>query len=176
MSDDDLRRELKGIVAREVPAHVTAALRVIASHERVRKSRLSTAWKRLVWESSNLFKPLAVPAAGGLLSSLLLFGALVNTLNFQRYLIKDVPIGVYTQVAVDDLSPFVGSEDVLVEVSVDEKGIVTDFSIPSGKLSKAQELQIGNLILYSTFTPATADGKPVPGKLMVAVHHINVRG
>ncbi len=36
--------------------------------------------------------------------------------------------------------------------------------------------EIGNLVLYSSFTPATAFGQPVTGKILVNILHINIRG
>jgi hypothetical protein len=172
-----VRRALQEMPQVRVPADLTARLRVIASHERTRRVRRFAWLERLGLEFNHLLKPLAVPAAGGLLSTMMLFFALVDTLNIQRYVIGDVPIGVRTQVMVDDFSPFApNTEDLMVEVSVNEKGAVTDFSVPGGKLDRAQMLQLGNLVLYSTFTPATAYGKPIPGKLLVSFHHINVRG
>ena len=102
----------------------------------------------------------------------------MDTLHIQQnYLGYDAPLGVRTEVMVDDYSPFAANtEDLIVEVSVNEKGVVTDFSVPGGKMDKAQMLQLGNLVLYSSFKPATAYGKPVPGKLVVAFRHINVKG
>jgi hypothetical protein len=35
--------------------------------------------------------------------------------------------------------------------------------------------EIGNLVLYSTFIPATAFGQRVSGKILVGINHINVR-
>jgi hypothetical protein len=177
LNDEAIRQNLMQLPVAAVPGDVAARVRVIASHERERRVRRHRWLEKLSIEFSNLLKPLAVPAAGGLMSSLILFGTLVDNLNLQLYLNKDVPIGVHTQVAVDDLSPFLGTMgDFVVEVSVNEKGIATDFSVPNGRPDKKKLLEIGNLVLYSTFTPATEDGQPVPGKILVAVHHINVRG
>ncbi len=154
MNDDAIRQRLVQLPVAAVPSDLTAKLRVVASYERERRVRRHRWLDKLSLEISNLLRPLAVPAAGGLMSSVVLFGALV-----------------------DDFSPFLGTMgDFVVEVSVNEKGIATDFAVPSGHLDKKKLLEIGNLVLYSTFTPATQDGRPVPGKILVAVHHINVRG
>jgi hypothetical protein len=159
------------------PADLSARLRVIASHERQRRLHRHLWLDRLRLEIDHLFKPLAVPAAGGLLSSVILFSVLMNTLNVQQYLRKDIPLGLYTQVSVNNLSPFAGNGgDVIVEVTIDAHGGVSDFSVPSGKVSSEQLRQIGNLLLFSTFSPATAYGQPVSGKILVALHHINIRG
>lgn len=177
MSDETLRRLLAEIKPKAVPAEVSARIQVIASHERERVLRRNTWWDRFSHRMNLMLKPLAVPAAGGLLSSVLLFSALADTLNLRPYLTGDIPLGIYTQVSVDNLSPFAGDgDDVMVEVTIDPSGRVSNYAIPNGKISERQLRQIGSLILYSTFTPATAYGQPVSGKILVAFHHINVRG
>jgi hypothetical protein len=178
MSEDRIRQALLDLPVAPVPADLAVKLRVLASHERERQVNRFGWLKRRRMELNDLFKLLAVPVAGGLLSSLLLFTAMVDTLNAQLYLnTRDVPLGVYTQVSVGNLSPFAGNgEDLMVEVTIDPHGRVSDFSVPNGKVSPEQLRQVGNLLLYSTFTPATADGQPVSGKILVALHHINVEG
>jgi hypothetical protein len=177
MSDDLLRKTMLDLPMRAVPKDVSARLRVMGSHERERRINRFRRFQTWSLHFNNLFKPLAVPAFGGLLSSVLLFTALVHTLNVRRYLVNDTPLGVFTQVSVGDLSPFGGQGgDIMVVVTIDEQGRVADFSVPEGQVSQQQLRQIGNLLLYSTFTPATAYGQPVSGKILVALHHINVRG
>lgn len=177
MSDESVRRALTSLPVADAPPELSARLRVIASHERERQLGRFTWWERWSLSMNHLLKPLAVPAAGGLLSTALLFGAMVDTLNVQQYLAKDVPLGIYTQPTVQNLSPFGGSgSDLIVEVTLDAQGRVTDYSIPGGKMSAEQLRQVGNLILFSTFLPATAYGRPVSGKILVALRHINVRG
>jgi hypothetical protein len=80
-------------------------------------------------------------------------------------------------VTMDDVSPFsVGGKDVLVQLTVDRNGLVSDFELPQGTASPEELKEIGNLVLYSSFTPATAFGQPVTGKRLVLINHINVRG
>ena len=181
MKDDSVRQALLDLPVEPPPADVSARLRVMASRERQRRLNRNQ-WRfpwvdRLSMAFSHLLRPLAVPAAGGVLSSVLLFGALVDTLNVRQYLNQDIPLGIYTQATVENLSPFAGNgTDVIVEVTIDRDGRVADYSLPNGHVSHDQLLQIGNLILFSTFTPATAYGQPVSGKILVALRHINVRG
>ncbi len=177
MTDDSTRQALQDLPVASPPRELSARLRVIASHERRRRLDRHGWVDRIRLEINDLLKPLAVPACGGLLSSLILFSYLMDTMNVQQYLSKDIPLGIYTQVSVDELSPFAGNgSDVIVEVTIDPSGRVCDYSIPNGKVSQDQLRQIGNLILFSTFRPATAYGLPVSGKILVALHHINIRG
>lgn len=177
MTDEQVRRSLLRLPSAHVPDFLTTRLRVLASHERQRRLH-RFGWASRLWlEFNNLLRPLAVPATGGLISTLLLFTALADTLDIRRYVVDDVPLGIYTQVTVANLSPFAArGEDLMVEVTIDENGQVSDFQVPSGKVSGAQLRDIGNLLLYSSFSPATAYGHPVSGKILVSLHHINVRG
>lgn len=177
MTEENTRQVLVHLPVEPVPPGLTARLRVIASHERRRRLHRHLWLDRIRLQLNDLLRPLAVPAAGGLLCSVLLFSCLMDTLNVQQYLSKDIPLGIYTQVSVDELSPFAGSGgDMIVEVTIDPHGRVSDYSIPNGKVSQDQLRRIGNLILFSTFRPATAYGQPVSGKILVALHHINIRG
>jgi hypothetical protein len=89
---------------------------------------------------------------------------------------NDIPIGLYTNVILDDVTPFsVAGKDVMVQLTVDSNGQVSDFTVPSGDASSDEMREIGNLVLYSTFIPATAFGQRVSGKILVGINHINVR-
>jgi hypothetical protein len=179
-----LRTGLKSLPQKSLSPLLRTRLRVIASRERSRQAlrrdlaaRMSElrARARLVFD--NLLRPVAVPAAGGMLASFLCFGVIVDTLQYHPEWQNDIPVGLYTQVAIDDVSPFsVNGKDVMVQLTIDKNGAVSDFEVPQGTESPEQLREIGNLVLYSSFTPATAFGQPVTGKILVNIHHINIRG
>jgi hypothetical protein len=125
----------------------------------------------------NLLRPLAVPAAGGVLSSVFCFGLMLNSFHVGPVWQNDIPVGLFTQVMLNDVSPFYSSGgDVIVQLTIDAEGRVTDFTVPEGAATPEELQEIGNLVLYSTFTPATAFGQRVAGKILVGIQHINVRG
>jgi hypothetical protein len=180
-----LRAGLKNLPVRHAPSLLTTRLQVLASRERARQithrdfrtwftDRLSRA--HLFFD--NLLKPLAVPAAGGILASFLCFGVIVDTLHYVPDWQEDIPIGFSSEVAIGDLSPFCfNGQDVMVQLTVDSAGNVTDYSMPQNNHPSSEELQeIGNLVLYSTFTPAMRLGRPISSKRMFSISHINVRG
>src|SRR5215469_16326891 len=83
----ELRARLRRLEEPRIPRALAVRLRVLASHEHARRVSRATwsariaSWKaaiRLNFE--NLMRPVALPVAGGVLSALLLFGALVPTL------------------------------------------------------------------------------------------------
>jgi hypothetical protein len=178
-----LRLGFKGLPRKEVSPLLGTRLRVIASRERSRQmirrdltARIAEMGARVRLMFDNLLRPIAVPAAGGILASLFCFGVIVDTLHVPPDWDNDIPIGLYTNVILDDVTPFsVGGNDVMVQLTVDSNGRVSDFTVPSGDASSEQLREIGNLVFYSSFIPATAFGQRVSGKILVGINHINVR-
>ena len=178
-----LRTDLGSLPRKVISPLLATRLRVIASREHSRHiikhdvaARVTDFCSRVKLHFDNLLRPLAVPAAGGLLASVFCFGTIFDTLQVRPDWGADIPVGLFTQVMIDDVSPFSGvGKDVIVQLSVDATGKVTDFS-PQGQMSPEQMHDIGNLVLYSTFRPATSFGQRVSGKILVGIHHIDVRG
>ncbi|HYA16324.1 MAG TPA: hypothetical protein VEF06_02600 [Bryobacteraceae bacterium] len=180
------RRQIRALSAgmRNLPVHrvpelATLRLQVLASH-RVH-GRLPSAFgqwcSRMKLAFDNLLKPLAVPAVGGIMASFLCFGVIVDKLQYRPDWSPDIPVGLFTEVTMDEPSPFgCQGEDVIVQLTVDENGKVTDYTLPRDGVSPAQMQEIGNLILYSTFIPATSFGQRVSSRILVDIHHVNVRG
>jgi Putative zinc-finger len=180
-----LRSGLKALPARTVSPLLETKLRVIASREHSRQmirrdlaARLTDLRQRARLIFDNLLRPIAVPAAGGILASFLCFGVIVDTLHFHPEWQNDIPVGLYTQVAIDDVTPFSveNGKDVMVELTIDAAGNVTDFEVPAGNISPDELREIGNLVLYSTFKPATSFGQRVTAKILVDIHHITIHG
>lgn len=170
------------------PPMLHTRLQVIASRERSRfllRRTLAIRFREFASRMKLLFdtllKPLAVPATGGLLSSFLCFGVIVGSLHIDLPYGNDIPIGLFTSVVLDDPSPFpsqfsTNRRDVLVQLTVDEKGNVSDFTLPQGAGSSEDMREIGNLVLYSSFRPATRFGQPVTGKILVNLQYMRVKG
>jgi hypothetical protein len=126
----------------------------------------------------NVLRPIAIPAAGGMLASTLCFGVIVDTLHIRPDWSDDIPVGLYTEVAIGDVTPFsdCAGKDVLVQLTIDRKGNVVGFEVPQGNTSPDELKEIGNFVLYSSFTPAMAFSEHVSGKILVYIQHLNVRG
>ena len=184
-----LRSAVRSMPMATPPPMLTSRLRVMASHERARRlAHISAAamwnyWKdRVKLSADNLMRPVALPIAGGLLSALFLFAMLVPTLGqdlFHRNFRNDVPIALYTQPSLEEISPFgINSDDTVVELTIDEKGQIRNYSIPEGKDNRQLEANLANMVLFSTFTPATWFGQPTSGKILLSFRrgYIVVRG
>ena len=180
-----LRQGLNNLPALGVPELLNTRLRVLASRDRSRRleRRDFASWvaeqgSRFRLFFDNLLRPFAVPAAGGILASVLCFGTVLDTLHVMPEWDNDIPLGISTEVAIDELSPFsCGGHDVKVQLSVDSTGNVTDYELPDSGHASPEELQeIGNLVLYSSFSPAVRAGRAVASKRFVIISHISVKG
>ena len=175
---------IRRLPAISAPKSLATKLRVTASYDRERRQgagEFSSPWQRWLTRAriamQDLMRPLALPAAGGLLSSVLLFTFLVDTFAVQMPAQDDIPIGIYTQVKVDSLSPFgFTGRDVTVELSINKEGRVVGLCSHNATLTRDEMNQLGNLVLFTSFNPATADGQPTSGKIVVKTSRINVRG
>ncbi len=107
---------------------------------------------------------------GRFFASLLAFAILVPNFTVHASTTKDVPVGLYTQVSILNPSPFAfNGQDVMVELTIDEKGTVSDYSIPVGKLSNDELRDVRNFLLFTSFKAATAFGQPVASKMLLNI-------
>ena len=185
---------LRGLAVPRPPADLDAELQVLASREHARYLQHLT-WKSLiaVWArafrlaSDNLMRPLALPFAGGLISTLGLFAMLLPTLGSYVPMSERVagePRGVLgflnTEAAIAEFPSFVIWQDIEVEVSIDQNGTVVDYSVSGGTLSREAIAHLGNMLLFTTFSPATAFGQPTQGKVRISLrrgqNHVVVKG
>ena len=68
-----------------------------------------------------------------------------------------------------------GADDVVVRLTIDERGSVVDYSILNDVNSKLRN-DIANMILFTKFQPATEFGVPIGGKMLVSFRRIVVKG
>ena len=181
-----LRFMLHDLAAVPAPALVAERLRVLASHERMRRlARVSLSARVRHWVdytrlwADNLMRPLALPFAGGVLSALVLFSMLVPTLAFRFNFHNDVPTALYTQASLTEM-PFTFNydTDTVVEVTVNERGEVADYALPDGQTDRKLDTAIANILFFSSFKPATLFGQPIYSKVWLSFRrsHIVVRG
>lgn len=180
-----VRRSLKALPAIEMPVGLNTALRVIASRELARRNArasfpaMFSEWRgsARLW-MSNLMRPFALPVAGGVLSTLLLFGMLVP--SFVRpSLVGDIPTSLYTEASVRYAGPLSYADDVEVELMVDGEGRVLDFTLPDDVMrNPILKRKIESDLLVTRFNPANFFGLPTVGKVKISFRksHIDVKG
>ncbi len=179
----ELRRSLRSLPMAPAPARLVTDLRILASKEILRRRRMGSlsAFLRYWIEQcrlpiDNLMRPLALPAAGGLVSAMFIFLMLIPSLAFLRDSTNDKPTALYTEASVISIADFAshskGSDDTLVEVKIDGSGHMVDYRVLQGQMTS----EIGNLLLFTTFTPATMFLQPTAGTIVIRRSQIVVKG
>ena len=176
------------------PNELQAQLRVTASRHALRRRRHASlrAFGAYVREETmllfnNLARPYAVPCAGGVLSALFLFALVVPTFAVNRNIREDVPTAISTQASLEFSLSFhlsghhMDFDEIVVDVTTDEQGRVTGFSLPEGQAwshDRALLRNLGSTLLYTKFTPATFFGQPSTGKSRITIRRnsVDVRG
>lgn len=169
-------REIAGV---EPPPALATAIRVRLSAER--QSTWSHLWQRWEVHLANLMRPVALPAAGGLLMALILFLVLMPTVWVTRTGGHDVPTALSTDPQFKQASILPVYEDVLVEAWIDEQGKISGYQVLNGgpngaEVGKTLGYQAGDVLLTTIFKPATVFGQPTAGKVLLSFRRINIRG
>ncbi|HUA82794.1 MAG TPA: hypothetical protein VMB85_02970 [Bryobacteraceae bacterium] len=183
ITDEMLSRTLRSLPRRLPPADLTSRLRVAASRERLRAIGLNIAFRdrfRLFFD--NLMRPLALPFAGGVFSTVLLFSmCMMPMYSVHASSTSDVPTGLRTDAELLATAPIAASpEDVIVDVTIDREGRMIDYKIVCGNVARDEALRrsIEGTLLLTRFVPATAFGQPVEGRirLLLWTSYVNVKG
>lgn len=175
------QRVVSALGRKRVPADVTLRLRVAASQEIANLRRSRWEMMRVRWE--NVFNAVMVPATGGLITTIIIFGLLISFLMPGQIVgPNDVPTTLYTPPQLES-SPFqmvMGSgrsEPLVVEAYVGADGRVQDYRILSGGESGNEALsELKNMLIFATFRPATSFGRPTAGRAILAFSKIQVKG
>jgi anti-sigma factor RsiW len=171
----DLRGSLRAMRPVRMPRKLAIDLRILASKELLRSRQTKWQqwmdWARLTMD--NMMRPLAVPAAGGFASALLMFAILMPGLNSLR------GVAAAPAYTVESVEPgaALNPDETLIEVQLDERGRMVDYYMPQGQMTS----EIGNLLLFSTFTPAAITPasqflQPTSGKVVIRISRIVVKG
>jgi hypothetical protein len=189
-----LAESLRRLPAKTPPAGLRTSLRVIASRERQRRidrrdfrSILRLARDQVRLSCEEMVRSIALPFAGGVCSTLVLFSMFVvpaYPLLTQKLAQNslDVPTVLSTESSVKSMAPFsAGDDDIVVDVSVDGQGRMIDYAIVAGAsvLAKGDiRRRLENALVFSNFTPATSFGRPMVSKIRLCFHssRIEVKG
>lgn len=186
-----VKYSVRTLPRRALPPHLVFALRSLASKEAARqryyagiRGAVRAARERASLWMSNLMKPVALPAAGGLVSAVFLFAlVLTNLQGIVRQHVNDVPLAVVTTPTVKSvLYDLADDSEVTLDIFVDEQGRVIDYAFPEGHGtlgSHEMRRRLENTLLLTTFNPGTAFGQPVSGWVRVKFRgrsEIDVRG
>jgi hypothetical protein len=177
------QRMLLGLGRAKVPADLSLRLRVAISQEVARSRR--PLFQGLSVRIQNAVNAFMVPATAGLVAALVIFGVLMGFFglpNVQAMSNNDVPLMLYTSPQLQS-SAFgltmgaVNSDSLVIEAYVGADGRVEDYRILSdGDDSEDLLPQVKNMLIFTTFRPATSMGRPTPGRAVLSFSKISVKG
>jgi hypothetical protein len=138
----------------------------------------------------NILEPLAVPAAGGIVTALVVFVLVVqNTLGGVAMGIvpNDLPLSIDQPAYVESLAPFAvpgiltdeadRAGAMTIEATLNAQGDVVSYRILSGPNDAAVRRQIDQVLLFSRFRPRLSFGRPADGgHVMIGFSEVRVRG
>jgi len=166
---------------RKSPEDLALKLRVAISREAARAQR--PYWQGLVVRLENGINAFVVPAMAGLTTAVLIFGLLMGFLALPTQAgTSDVPLGLSTEPQLQQSAFGTGldsihGESLLIEAYVDSEGRVQDYRILSNsKDAQAVMAQVKNMLIFTTFRPATSMGRPTSGRAVLSFSKISVKG
>lgn len=170
-----VRSALRKLPKAQAPADLRTRLQVGASRERsalieTNGSRWQRVWNRWKFRLDGLMRPLTIPATGGVVSSLLLFGALAFTIGTTtRAVANEVPV-MYSDRMPANLVPLELHSAVVLTLSLDGNGRITDYAVRDGGNSfvgNAARLQ-GNNITVPEIPSVLALALPISSDIRIS--------
>ncbi len=176
-------QKLVGALGRK-PAPPEVALRVRVALSRELANARRPRWESLLVRWQNAFNAVMVPATAGLITTIIIFGLLISFLYYPAQLsaANDVPTAFYTPPELE-FAPFEmamgvsNADSLVVEAYVDANGRVQDYRILSGPENmKTLPAALKNVLIFTTFRPATTFGRPTSSRAILSFSKIQVNG
>ncbi|HXX99319.1 MAG TPA: hypothetical protein VEI54_00265 [Candidatus Limnocylindrales bacterium] len=178
------------------PADLAVRIRIAAADAREAQN-WAHRWQRVKDHAEilldNVFRPLTVPATGGLFSAFVIF-AFVLHLILPGITVQadpnDIPTGLLRPAELISLSnyPEVGlpavqhpdvdlQHDVLVDVTVDAQGQMLNYDVISGVDTQELRHQLDHMLIFARFRPMLSFGRPIDGgHVLLSFSSVHVRG
>ena len=173
---------LASLGRKPAPPELALRVRVALSKEMANARRSRWEMLRVRWD--NAFNALMVPATAGLVTTIIIFGVLISFLYYpaQVRAANDVPTVLYTPAQLRS-TPFeltmgvTSPESLVVEAYVGPDGRVQDYRLLSAP-EEAQAIlpELKNMLIFTTFQPATAFGQPTSGRVILTFSKVQVKG
>jgi anti-sigma factor RsiW len=178
------------------PADLAVRIKVAAAQAQQSRD-WATRWRHFREHAGivleNVFRPLTVPATGGLFSAMLIFALVFQMIVpgiTVRAVENDVPINLMRPAELVSLSDYPESwapekhdlelslpHGLLVDVTVDASGQMTEYQILSGPTSVELRHQLDQMLLFSRFSPMLSFGRPTAGgHVVLSFSAVRVRG
>src|SRR5271154_3364599 len=141
----------------------------------------------------NVFRPLTVPATGGVFSAVVIFVFVLQLMapgTTVRAVSNDVPLNILRPAELLTLSDYPQAwapeqhevelslpHGLLVDVTVDAHGQMADYQILAGPSSPDIRHQLDQMLLFSRFRPMMSFGRPTSGgHVILSFSAVRVRG
>jgi hypothetical protein len=179
-SGQQIQRLVGSLGRKTPPPDLTLRLRVAASQ--VLANSQGSRWEMLRVRWENAFNAIMVPATAGVVTTLIMFGLLISFLYpVQGRASNDVPTMLYTPAELQftpfELSGVSNAESLIVEAYVGPDGRVLDYRILSAPENAEAILpQLKNMLIFTTFHPATAFGQPTASRVVLSFSKVQVKG
>lgn len=174
------QRLLTRMGPRKAPPDMALRLRVAISQEAARARRPFLGHLRIRVE--NALNAFMVPATAGLATAVVVFAMLMGFLAPLQAGNPDVPLMLYTapqlqQTGFATMLDSINEDSLVIEAYVDSNGRVQDYRILSNPNEAGVLLpQVKNMLLFTTFRPATSMGMPTSGHAVLSFSKISVKG
>jgi len=172
---------LTRIGRRKAPEDLSLKLRLAISREpgEARHRLFDRHWIRV----ENALRAFMVPAAVGLASAVVIFGFLMGFFGLPLQAGNaDVPLGFNTtpkleQSAFSAAVSSISDDSLVIEAYVSADGRVEDYRVLSNpQQGKDLPPQVKNMLIFTTFRPATLMGRPTAGRAVLSFSKISVKG
>jgi len=178
------------------PADLAIRIKVAAAqaqHSRDWPSRIRRIKDRAEILIDNVLRPLTVPATGGFFSAILVFVLVLQIMmpgTIVRAVQNDVDLNLMRPAELVTLSDYPQSwapeqqdlelslpHGLLIDVTVDSHGQMTDYQILSGPTSSELRHHLDQILLFSRFSPMLSFGRPTSGgHVVLSFSAVRVRG
>jgi hypothetical protein len=164
----------------KAPEDLSLKLRLAISRE-VARSR-QPYFGNLALRMENAMRGFMVPATAGLVATIAIFALLMGFITPVQADTSDVPLLLSTKPELQQFSfgmtmGAISEDSLVIEAYVDANGRVQDYRILSDP-HKLHDLPhpVKNMLIFTTFRPATSMGMPRPGTAVLSFSKISVRG
>lgn len=173
------------------PSGLATQIRVRVSQARAMDSLVHRYWVRATMIFRDILEPLAVPATGGVVTAILAFAFVVQSLLVGMpvgAVPNDLPTNLMQPARLESLAPFpapgimvpsdAGDSGVLlIETTLDAQGGVVSYNILAGPDNSEVRRQLDQVLLFSRFRPQMSFGRPTSGgRVMLSFSEVRVKG
>jgi hypothetical protein len=170
---------LNRIGREKVPDDLSLKIRLAISRETARARQ--PFWGSFMLRLENSVRAFMVPATAGIFATVIVFGLLMGFITPVKAT-NDIPLLISTDPELQSTGfgvsmGEINEESLVIEAYVDANGRVQDYRILSDP-DKLKDLPhpVKNMLIFTTFRPATWMGSPRPGTAVLSFSKISVKG